>query len=124
MDLSDAVSFSVDGNVWIGKKSGGIVKLYSGKQDNFSVTGVDGDLTNVKAVYTDDGMDYLYILDDVNSRILVVSKKDGSYLSSYMSPDFKNASDMVVDTKNKLLYVLAQQKVFKVEVKESFEKKE
>ncbi len=124
VDLSDAISFSIDGNVWIGKKSGVIVKLFSGKQDNFSVTGVDGELTNVKAVYTDDGMDYLYILDDVNSRILVVSKKDGSYLSSYMSPDFKNASDMVVDSKNKLLYVLAQQKVFKVEVKESFEKKE
>ncbi|MDQ3098316.1 MAG: hypothetical protein M3Q44_01065 [bacterium] len=124
VDLTDAVSFSVDGNVWIAKKSGDIVKLFSGKQDSFSVTGVDQGLLNARAIFTDPELEYLYILDDINSRIVVVSKKDGNYLSTYSSPVFKNASDVLVDVQSKQLYVLAKQNIFKVELKEAVGVKE
>ncbi len=124
VDLSDAVSFAIDGNVWIGKKSGDIIKLFSGKEDTFSVSGVEGDLTNVRAVATDAEIDFLYILDEMNARVVVVSKKDGSYVSTYTSPEFKDASDILIDVAQKQLYVLTKQKIFKVELKENVTKKE
>lgn len=118
VDLSDAVGFSIDGNVWIAKASGDIIKLYSGKRDPFILSGIDGGLSGVKAIYTSSELDNLYILDSSNTRVVVVSKKDGGYLSTYASSVFGDASDVLVDVKSKQIYVLAKQKIYRFEMRE------
>jgi len=116
--LSDATSFSIDGNVWVGTSKGEVIKFYSGKRDNFTISGVDGELGNIAGIYADSDSDYLYVYDNKVGRIVVLLKKDGSYVSSYQSKSFEGGDDIVVDVKNNYLYVLNKQKIFRIEIRE------
>jgi hypothetical protein len=118
VDMTDGVSFSIDGSIWVAKKNGTVVKFIQGKQAPFSVTGLTSELKSLRALYTDETTDYLYLLDDVTSRVVVVQKKDGAYVSNYSSPVFKDAGDVVVDVKGNLLFVLVREKIYKVELRE------
>lgn len=118
VNLSAAVSLAIDGNVWIGLGQGEVAKFYSGKRDVFSLASIDQPLSVIKAVYTDENTDYLYVLDDTNGRVVVYLKKDGSYVSTYESGQFKGAADVVVDTKQNQLYVLNKSSIYRVETRE------
>ncbi len=118
VNLSSAVSFAIDGNVWIGLSTGEVIKLYSGKRDVFSLAALEIPFSSLQSVYTDELTDYLYVLDGTTGRVVVFLKKDGSYVSTYESERFKGASDVVIDSENKQLYILNKNQIYKVEVRE------
>jgi len=118
VELEKAVSMAIDGNVWIGLSDGEVIKLFSGKKDVYSLGPLDVPLSSLTAIYTDDASEYLYVLEQSVGRVVVFSKKDGSYVSTYQSDKFKGGQDLVVDTKKGHLYVLRDSLIYRVELRE------
>lgn len=107
--LSSSSSMAIDGSVWVvvGDR---ILKFTRGVSEDFEVGDLGKKFGSKAVVYTDENLDKLYILDSENARIVVI-KKTGEYDSQYLSNDFKQATDLVVD---KEIYLLAGNKIWKV----------
>ncbi len=118
VDFTDASSFAIDGSVWVAKKSGEVLKFSSGKPDSFFLSTIDDPIIELSAIYTDEKTEYLYLLDKIGGRVVVMNKKDGMYVATYKSSSFVGAEDLAVDTTAKQLFVLTSQKIFKTEIKE------
>lgn len=115
-NLSNAVSMSIDGSIWILFKDGSIQKFIRGTRDTFNVSGLNKPLANPRKIYTDRDTDTLYILDNDNSRVVVI-EKDGKYLSEYSHDAIKTAKDFEVLESSNKIYVLSESKIYEIGIK-------
>lgn len=97
-DLTEAVSIAIDGSIWVLGKDGSILKFTKGKQDSFTLSGLDTALSSPTRIVTSVDMDNIYILDNGNGRI-VKADKTGKFIKSYATTLLKKATQMVVDEK-------------------------
>jgi hypothetical protein len=110
-DLSDAVSLAIDGDVFVLKQNGAILKFVAGTQEPFDISGLDPSLTNPIALYTYNDIDSIYILEPTNKRIVVLNKQ-GTFRAQYTSDLWQSPTGMVVDEVKKTVYVLDSNKVY------------
>lgn len=115
-DLSSATSIAIDGSIWILFKNGTIEKFTKGKADSFSVTGLQKGFSNALRISTNVDSNNVYVLDQGNSRIVVLDK-NGAYKAQYQEDILKNAMDFDVLEKDKKVYVLSLGKVFEINLK-------
>ncbi len=115
-DLSDSLSWVIDGLIWVLKPGGRILKFSLGSQQNFSVSGVDKTLDEVTLIYTNDEADYLYLLDPANSRVVVIDK-EGLYKAQYLSEKIKEVKGLVVSESQKKIILLTSDKLYSIEIK-------
>lgn len=115
-NMSNTVSLVIDGSIWILFKDGSIQKFIKGIKDTFNVSDLRKPLANPTRIFTNKGINSLYILDNGNSRIVVIGK-DGKYRSEYQLDIIKNAKDFEVVEKSKKIYVLSQDKIYEIEAK-------
>lgn len=93
-NLSGVTDWTIDGSIWMLTGSGEILKFSLGNPENFSVSGVPGS-TSFSAIYTNEELDHLYLLDSENPRVVVVDKEDGLYKAQYKSESLMGAKDLV-----------------------------
>ena len=105
VDLHDAVSTAIDGDVFVLKENGEIFKFVAGEQIPFDITGLDPPLEHPTELYTYNDVDGIYILEPTQKRIAVLNKQ-GTFRAQYTSDLWKNPTGMVVDEANKTIYVL------------------
>jgi len=115
-DLTKANAITIDGAIWILFSDGNISKFTSGKADNFSISGLDTKLSNPTRIYTNLDSDNVYILDNGNSRVVVLGK-DGSYKSQYQASILKAAKDFDVQEAAKKIFILSGNKIYKIDLK-------
>ena len=115
-DLSQAKSLAIDGLIWVISGNGEISKLLGGRVERLELTGLDKPIADAVAVDGDERAKYLYILDKAGKRV-VVATKEGQYWSQYVSEAFVQASDLAVDEPAKKMFVLAQNKIFVIDLK-------
>lgn len=114
-DLSSAVSMTIDGSIYILSKDGQITKFTKGASDTFSIIGLDKGFLSPSRIFTNSDSDNLYVLDNGNSRIVVLDKT-GSYKAQYKTDVLKTAKDFEVKEKDKKILILSGGKVFKIEL--------
>lgn len=119
IDLSGALSFAIDSNVYLLNLSGEIMKFYGGKKADFFIDNPPfATLNDPKVIYTDEKQDYVYVLDGAEARVLVYVKnaKTGNldYEKQYLFAGVGDLRDLYVNVKDKKLYVLSASKVFEV----------
>ncbi len=112
IDLSQAADFAIDGAIYIIFRDGRINKFASGRPVNFILTGLDKPLKNPTAIFSapDEIVQYLYIADAGNQRIVQLNK-DGSFVRQFKpradeSVSFANLQDIFVDEIGGRIYVL------------------
>ncbi len=115
-DLTSATSIAIDGSIWILFKDGAIEKFTKGKADAFSITGLDKGFSNPTRIYTTIDFDNVYILDQGNSRVVVLDKS-GNYKAQYQADILKNAADFEVLESSKKIYVLSGEKIYEIDLK-------
>lgn len=115
-DLSDAVSWGIDGAVWVLKRGGIIRKFTLGKPDPFSAKGLDKPITNATDMFVDEDAQSIYILDPENERVVLVDKT-GEFKAEYISPEIKNAKKIIVSEKDKKLILLTGSQLKEIELK-------
>lgn len=116
IDFSKASDMAIDTSAWVVLNDGSVKKFTRGKQDTFSLSGLDNPLSNPFNIFTDTSTDNLYILDKDNSRI-VVFNKEGVYQAQYQANIFKNATDFEVLEKDKNIFILSEGKIWKTVLK-------
>jgi len=114
-DFAKAVSATIDNNIYVLYSDGSIDKYFKGNSVDFSVKGLNKELSNPVKIYSTPDFDYLYILDLGNSRIVKLDKT-GSFKGETVSNVIKTATDFDVDETNKIVYVLSSGKIYKIKL--------
>ncbi len=121
-DLAGALDMAIDGDVFVLKENGVVVKLFRGEQQQFTLLhGPDDVLKNATKLFkVTDGN--LYFLDPVQSRVIVTSDGDTTGEASYMKQyvlegdEIGELKDLWVDAEQSHLYVLDEKKLYVVDL--------
>jgi PHD/YefM family antitoxin component YafN of YafNO toxin-antitoxin module len=115
-DLSKAVSMAIDSSVYILTSDGNISKFTKGASDTFTIAGLDTPVNKPTQISTNLNDDNVYVLDNGNSRIVVMDKS-GNYKNQYQAAVVKSAKDFEVLEKDKKIYVLSGSKTYEIDLK-------
>lgn len=121
-DLRNSVDMAIDGNVYVLKEGGEVVKLFRGEVQQFVVRQLPEEAlsTAAKVFKVLDGN--LYFLDPIQSRVIVVTDGgetgEASYVRQYvLEGDIGELKDVYVDPDETLLYVLGEKQLYAVDLK-------
>lgn len=115
-DISHATSIAIDGSIYVLSSDGDVQKFTRGKQDSFTVSGLDTKLSSPTRIYTSPDVKNVYILDTRNARIVALDK-NGAFQEEYKSKLFKEARDLVAAEKDKKLFILIKDKIYQTDLK-------
>jgi len=114
-DFSKITSWTIDGSIWLLNDTGKIFKYSQGNPQAFTVSGVAPSLISPKAIYTNEELDYIYLLEPVAQRIVVIDK-EGNYLAQYKSEQAGDAIALAVSEKEKKIILLTADKLYSIEL--------
>ncbi len=103
VDLSNAVSIAVNGDIYVLKRDGTINRYVHGENAGFDLGGIDRPLTGPTSIQVGGTNSEIYIADAGNKRIVVASS-DGTFERQYVSSDFTDVGAIAVDGSQ--LYVM------------------
>lgn len=115
-NISNSISIAIDSDLWLLQKSGSLLQFTKGNNDNLSVSGLSTPLSSPTRVSTTLGENNVYILDNGNSRIVVLDKK-GNFVNQYQAEILKQAKDFEVSETSKRAFVLSGGKVYQINLK-------
>jgi hypothetical protein len=121
-DLTGALDMAIDGDVYVLKEGGQIVRLFRGEAQNFKVSrapeGVLEDATKLVKVAEKN----FYLLDPEAKRVIVLSdggqNGESSYVKQYVleGDQVGELKDLFVDAEETRLYVLDEKRVYVVDI--------
>ena len=115
-DFTNSIRMQIESSVYVLKKDGEITRFTKGDKDNFSLGGLDKGVKDPKSFFVSSDTENLYLLDSGNSRLLVLTKT-GQFKTQYMGDKYGLASDLIVDEKEKKVYLLEGSKIYSVDLK-------
>lgn len=117
IDFSKAISMAIDSSVYVLSTNGQINKFSKGASESFNVSGLDKDFSNPTRITTNADLNNVYVLDNGNSRIVVLDKT-GKYVAQYQAGGIvKGAKDFDIDEAHNKAYVLSGGKVYEIDLK-------
>jgi hypothetical protein len=112
-DLSTAIDFGIDGNIYILHNTGQLAKHYGGEPTAFTVTGVPRPLSGANALHADveEALQYIYIADASDRRIVQVDR-EGTFVRQLQpalgqEESFRQLSGLFADEQSGKLYFVA-----------------
>ncbi len=112
-NLSGGMDMMVEGDVFALKSDGRILRFTSGRAQDFATSGIDPPLTNGNQIWSYTDLKYVYLLDSVGKRLLIL-EKTGRLKAQLVSPTLKNPTGMAIDEENKTAYVVDGNKLYTV----------
>jgi hypothetical protein len=116
IDLTQTISFTIDGMVWTLQPNVKIIKFGGGIPQSVQLESVFPAISSPKLIFTNDENEHLYVLDSSNARV-VVFDKEGKYISQYISDQIKNASSIAASEKENLIILLTGDKLLSIGLK-------
>ncbi len=116
-DLSQASSFTIDGNIYIINNGGEIEKYGKGLKENFSYHKPRPLINNNSIIKTFKNSLYLYIIDPDNNRIIILDK-EGNIKDQFTSNKFNNLIDLAIDEEEKNIYLLNNNHLYVLPINE------
>lgn len=115
-DFSKVIDMSIDGSIWLLSSSGKVTKFTNGNPQNIQMKGMIENLTNPTAIYTNEKLKNVYILDKEKGRVVVL-EKNGDFKMQYISDGIKEAKDLVVSEEEGKIILLTGSKLMYFEPK-------
>lgn len=121
-DLTGAIDIAIDGNVYVLKEGGAVVKLFRGESQAFQIRQAPENLlTNATKIYkiTDGNF---YFLDPVEGRVIVLSDGgaagEATYLRQYVLEidQLGELQDLYVDPDQSHLYVMDEKRIYMIDL--------
>ena len=116
MNFGDVISWTIDGNIWMLTETGEILRFSMGNRVSFLAKGLSPSFTNPKQIFTHEELDYLYILDPQNRRVVVLDK-EGEFKAQYVSDTIKEAVDFGISEEHKKIIILTPGKLLEIELR-------
>jgi len=120
IEIADVVSFTIDGSIYMIAASGEIKKLFRGETQDYEfreLPSIPFSGPNLK-IYTSAELDYIYVLDPDNQRLLVFTKGErfATYRRQVMfqneTGDLQNVRDFYIDASGQKVTILTENKIF------------
>ncbi|MBI2484554.1 hypothetical protein HYW18_00100 [Candidatus Uhrbacteria bacterium] len=86
--LRDALSFSIDGSVWVLKADGQMVRYQNGLEESWNTPSLDPTLGSGAVLWTTEQTDYVYLVDAANARVVMIEKSSGTLTAQWEHPAF------------------------------------
>jgi len=115
VDLTDSTSMAIDGSVYVLFENGDVKKYTRGAEEDFEITGLEKALSSPTKIWAAEEDDNIYILDNGNSRIVVLNK-EGSFVKAYGADIIKNAKDFDIAEADSTMFVLTGTKIYKIDI--------
>ncbi len=115
ISIDNAVSFTIDGDIFVLETTGAISKFSAGKKQAFSLAALDPVLEQPTQIWTYNDVPYLYILEPKQKRIVVIDKQ-GTLVTQYMSDQFVSPQSMIVDYETKRIFVLDNNRILRFDI--------
>jgi len=124
-DLKGAIDMAIDGNVYVLKQGGTIVKLFRGEAEPYVIRKApDGLLKNATKLFKlPEGN--MYVLDSENKRVIVISDGgqtgEASYLKQFVleGEQMGQLKDLYVDPDEAHLYVMDEKRVWVIDLQQT-----
>ncbi len=113
-DFSNAQDLAVDGSIYV-LTTKGLEKFQSGKKVDFAAASLLTPFSGIGKIITQKDFKYIYVLDKGNNRIIVYDKK-GALVEILQNNQFTKVKDFSIDEKNKTLFVLNDNELFKAQL--------
>jgi hypothetical protein len=110
-DVKNAVDFAINDDLYTVSPNE-IVPYLQGKKDagvNFEKTSLP---LAIDKIYSEPDMEFVYLLDNKNHRIVQYSK-DGKLITQYWNESISGISNLAVDEKNKVVYLIKESSIDK-----------
>ncbi len=114
-DFTTATNLSIDGSVYVGFTDGSVKKYTQGREDVFSIRGVDPAIAGPVYVYASDANEKIYFLEPQAKRVVVVAK-DGMYEAQYRWNGSLIPIGFAVSEKAGTILLLADGKLFSIQI--------
>ena len=118
-EIQDAISFAIDGNIYVLNNGGEIIQLFKSKKQSFEIEDLATDISEATKIYTSPELDGLYILDPVNKRVTIVQKDvglGGRYQGQIYFDDLEDVQDIYVEKNENKLYLLTKKEIYEVDI--------
>ena len=118
-NIKNATSMTIDGSIYLLNSDGSIDKFNRAKAEIkqlFSIEIPSDPISSSAKIYTKPGFEYLYIIDSEKNRVVLFDKISGKLAAQYISPEFSDLKNIVVNEKEEKVYILSGDKVFEVEI--------
>jgi hypothetical protein len=115
-DFVDAKSMAISVSIYFVTLDGRVVKYTRGEKDAFEFKGFQQKIETANKLVTNNDLDYLFILDAANRRI-VKTDKDGVFIEQYKrsaGADWENLRDFAVSADGKAIFVLDGSTVYRI----------
>lgn len=112
-NITDGVSLTIDGDIFILKENGEVVKFSQGIQQPFTIKGLDPKLESGVKIWTYNELKHIYILDSLSQRIIVLDK-EGNLKLQLKASEFEQPSDMVIDEEAKTGFIIDKNRLYKI----------
>ncbi|GEM_PF-1837733 len=116
VNLQNAISFAVDGSIYILSNNGLVDKFYRGDKQSFGLKIISPVITKPTKMITWLDSKYIYILEPVNKR-LIIFNKDGGLIKQITSSAFTNLSDVTINEKEDKAWLLNDKTIFEINLK-------
>jgi hypothetical protein len=118
-DLTGAISLAIDGDIYILKQGGEIIKIFKGEQQSFAIEDLATDISEASRILTLPEHKNLYILDTANRRVVIAEKDIGAgarYRGQVYFEEIPDVQDFYVNKKEDRIYLLTKKQIFEVEI--------
>jgi len=118
-DLKGAISMAIDGNVYVLKQGGEIIKIFKSKVQPFVIEDMGADISEATQIFTSPELNNLYVLDPANKRVVIIEKEVGQgarYKSQMYFSELDSIQGIYVDPNEQSMYVLSKKAIYKTEI--------
>ena len=113
--LQGAVSIAIDGNIYVLRSDGSLLKFYTGEQVTFEIKGLDKGFLNPTKVVKDVDLVNIYVADSGNNRVVILDEA-GNLVKQFIANGdaWNNIRSIGVSRDESMLFVLSGSKVYEV----------
>lgn len=117
--LKQSLSLAIDGDIYVLKGDGKVLKLKRSKLQDFSLKNIptpQDKIESPRKIYTDSDTPSLYILETKEKRILEFDK-EGVFIRQYALPEnFEKIADFSVSVKSKKIWILDDKNLYEITI--------
>lgn len=114
-NLDGGVGLTIDGDIFVVKASGEIIKMAGGEKQNFAINHLFPPLENAEKIWTYNNINYLYILDKENKRLVLIDK-EGEFSKQITAKEFESPTGMAVEEDKNISYIVSSGNLYKIDL--------
>jgi hypothetical protein len=114
-DLTNIVDIEIDGFIYLIDTGGNIHAFLNGKFNKRIPWPLNDEPGNTLKLFANEEGESFYILDPKRDRIIHMTKS-GDLIVQFTSKKLRNATDLITDKDESNIYILAEDKIFKIPI--------